>query len=68
MHFHGNALATVQGLVDVVIAKQQGKRICMGHQHATAWRAVLSVLFAPIYERLVAGVFQLLFGELQTKQ
>jgi hypothetical protein len=42
--FHGNAWVAVVGLAEAVVARQQGKRICAGQQHATVGRAVLSVL------------------------
>jgi hypothetical protein len=37
-HFHDNAW-----VVEAVVARQQGKQICMGQQHATVGQAVLSV-------------------------
>jgi hypothetical protein len=41
--FHGNAWAAVVELVEAAVARQQGKRVCAGQQHATVGRAVRSV-------------------------
>jgi hypothetical protein len=42
--FHGNAWAAMLEPVEVVIARQQGKCVCAGQQHATVGQAVLSGL------------------------
>jgi hypothetical protein len=39
----GKALAAVVGLVETVVAWQQGKGFCAEQQHATVGQAVLSV-------------------------
>jgi hypothetical protein len=49
MHFIGNAGEAVVGLVEVVVAMQQSKHICIGQHQATLGPAVLSVLSGRSY-------------------
>jgi hypothetical protein len=44
--FQDNEWAAMVGLVEVVVAGQQGKSVCTQQQHATVGQAVLSVLSA----------------------
>jgi hypothetical protein len=68
-HFYGNAWAAVVRLVDVVFARQQGKRVCSGKQQGSVASGALSLVRPGIiYRRLEAGVFQQLLGELQAEE
>jgi hypothetical protein len=54
MCFHGNASATIAGLLEEVIARQQGKWVCMGQQQHNSR---MSSAFCFIYPGVICAMF-----------